>query len=116
MGTHKDLEVWKKGLDLVDMIYDITEHFPKQEVYGLDSQMRRAAISIPSNIAEGAARNHRGELKQFIGVARGSLAEPETQMMIAARRNYINEEQLFDTSFLVDGMSKLLYRFAESLK
>lgn len=116
MATHKDLEVWKLGLDLVDRIYDLTETFPKAEIYGLANQMRRASVSIPSNIAEGAARNHRGELRQFVGVARGSLAELETQAVISLRRNFISAEQFSDIESTIESMSKMLYRFAESLK
>ncbi|MGD9661680.1 MAG: four helix bundle protein [Porticoccaceae bacterium] len=87
---HKDLDVWKKSIDLVEEIYKVTAQFPKEEVYGLTSQMRRSAVSIPSNIAEGAARNSKKEFKQFLHVALGSLAELETQVIVSARLGYLS--------------------------
>ncbi len=92
--THKDLEVWKQGIDLVERIYSITNHFPKEELFGLTSQIRRSAISIPSNIAEGYARASRKELTQFLYISLGSLSELETQIIIALKLGFINDEQL----------------------
>lgn len=86
--NHKDLEAWKKSIELVCNIYKITDSFPKNECYGLALQMRRAAISIPSNIAEGAARNSKKEFIQFLYFALGSSAELETQIIISGRLNY----------------------------
>ncbi|MFA5010608.1 MAG: four helix bundle protein [Ignavibacteria bacterium] len=80
--THKDLEVWKKSIDLVSEIYEITKSFPKEEIYGLTNQIRRSAVSIPSNIAEGAGRNHDKEFIQFLYIAMGSSSELETQIFI----------------------------------
>jgi four helix bundle protein len=88
---HKDLEVWKKGIDFVESIYKVTAQFPKEEIYGLTSQMRRAAVSIPSNIAEGAARNGKKEFVQFLYIALGSLSELETQIIIAKRLAYFHD-------------------------
>lgn len=116
MSTHKDLEVWRISIDLVDIVYDITETFPKQEQYALTSQLRRCAVSIPSNIAEGCGRNKKGELTHFIGIARGSLAELETQIIIAHRRNYIESNDVVKIEALLNSIGKMLYRFAESLK
>ena len=79
-------------MDLVDTIYRITRTFPTEEMYGLSSQMRRAAVSIPANIAEGAARSGRRQFSQFLHVALGSLSELETQLLIAERLNYIHRE------------------------
>ena len=87
--NHKDLEVWKKSMDLVSNIYKITESFPNKELYGLTNQIRRAAVSIPSNIAEGAARNSKKEFIQFLYIALGSLSELETQIIIANRLEYL---------------------------
>ncbi len=81
--THKDLEVWKEAMQLVRNVYTWSQNLPKEEVYGLVTQIRRAAISIPSNIAEGAARSSRREFRQFLYVALGSLAELETQIFLA---------------------------------
>ncbi len=116
MSTHKDLEVWQLSMDMVDVIYDLTDSFPSEEKYGLTSQMRRSAISIPSNIAEGCGRNNKGELLQFIGIARGSLAELETQSIIALRQGWIDEQQYPTFDSLRISVSKLLYRFSESIK
>lgn len=89
LRTHRDLEVWKNSVQLVTDVYKITEAFPKYELFGLSNQMRRAAVSIPSNIAEGAGRFHDNEFVQFLHIASGSLAELETQLIIAKNLNYI---------------------------
>ena len=89
--TYRDLQIWKKGIELVKEIYVITENFPKQELYGLVSQVRRSAVSIPSNIAEGFRRFHNKEYKQFLYVSLGSCAELETQITIAKELKYIQE-------------------------
>lgn len=81
---HYNLDAWKVAVDLVKSVYLLSRDFPKEEVYGLTAQMRRSAVSIPSNIAEGAARNGAREFVQFLGVAKGSLSELETQLLIAA--------------------------------
>ena len=96
MQTHKDLEVWQLGMDLVEKIYKVTKSFPKEEQYGLTSQMRRSAISIPSNIAEGAARKGNAEFIQFLYIALGSLSELETQFLIAQRLNYLDDISILD--------------------
>jgi four helix bundle protein len=89
MNTHRDLLVWKKSIDFVTKIYKMTERFPKTEMYGLTSQLRRAAVSIPSNIAEGSARNTDKELIHFLHISRASAAEIETQLLISENLNYI---------------------------
>lgn len=91
MKTHKDLEVWKKSVEFVTDLYKVTQDFPKEEFYGLTSQMRRAAVSIPSNIAEGSARQGNKELVQFLYIALGSAVELDTQLIIARNLTYINE-------------------------
>ena len=91
MKTHKDLDVWIKSMELVTDIYKITKQFPKEEMYGLTNQIRRAAVSIPSNIAEGAARNSDKEFIQFLYIALGSTVEVETQIMISQNLKYIEE-------------------------
>jgi len=88
--AHHRLEAWQQALNLVKSIYSATASFPKSELYGLTSQMRRAAVSIPSNIAEGAARESTAEFIRFLYIARGSLAELETQILIAQELGYID--------------------------
>ena len=97
MRTHKDLEIWHLALSLVEMIYQITQKFPKEEVYGLTSQLRRAAISIQSNIAEGAARNSKNEFLRFMYIALDSLAEFDTQTIVAERVGYGAYPDLYET-------------------
>jgi four helix bundle protein len=87
----RDLLVWQKAMSLVIKVYLITKQFPREERYGLISQVRRAAVSVPSNIAEGQARPTRGEFLQFLGHAKGSLAELETQLLIANSLGYIHD-------------------------
>lgn len=106
---HKDLEVWKKSMDLVVQVYQMTQLLPDTEKYGLTSQMRRAAVSIPSNIAEGAARNGDKELMQFLSISIGSLSELETQYLIAIRLGFVIKEDSFDHQ-LID-VKKLLIGF-----
>ncbi len=89
MKTHKDLDIWKKGVDLVTDIYKITGKFPKKEIYGLSSQMRRSAISYPSNIAEGAAKKTKSDYIRFIYISLGSLSELETQVIISKNLGFI---------------------------
>jgi len=92
---YKDLDVWKLGIDLVVEIYQITARFPNDELFGLVSQMRRAAVSIPSNIAEGSGRRNTKEFIQFLYIAKGSLLELETHIEIAWRLSYITNIEYF---------------------
>lgn len=96
MKTHKDLDIWRLSMDLVTNVYMLTKEFPKEEMYGLVSQMRRAAVSIPSNIAEGAARQSNKENLQFLYIALGSLSELETQAIIAKRLEYLKQDAVID--------------------
>lgn len=89
--NHKDLEVWKKSMDLVEAIYALSKFFPNDEKFGLTNQIRRASVSVPSNISEGAARKSDKEFIQFLYIALGSLSELETQYLIAVRLKYIIE-------------------------
>lgn len=91
--TYRDLIAWQKAMDLVTEIYEVTRTFPREELYGLTSQLRRAVVSIPSNIAEGQARYSHAEFHHFLRNARGSLAEMETQIQIACNLKYSNEER-----------------------
>ena len=94
--NHKDLDVWKAAMDLAEAVYQLTKTFPKEEIYGITSQIRRAVVSLPSNISEGAARSSPKELQNFLGYAIGSLAELETQLLLAQRLAYFTEPQVFD--------------------
>ena len=91
-GSYRDLVAWRKAMILVVQIYRATRNFPKDELYGLTSQLRRAAVSVPSNIAEGQARYSRREFHHFLSNARGSLAEVETQIMLAADLAYLTSK------------------------
>ncbi len=101
MSTHKDLDVWKLGIDLVEKIYQITTEFPASEKYGLSSQIRRSAVSIPSNIAEGAARNSNKDYIRFLYISLGSLSELETQLIIAERINYLKSLEILEDIKLI---------------
>jgi four helix bundle protein len=90
---HSDLIAWQKAMNLVETVYQITKGFPKEETYGLTSQLRRAAVSVPSNIAEGHSRTGGREFSHFLSMAHGSLSEVETQVEVARRLGYITEEE-----------------------
>src|SRR4030043_1480943 len=93
---YKDLKVWQKGTEIVDKVYALTAKFPKEELYGLTLQMRKASVSIPSNVSEGFVRGHTNEYRQFLRVSLGSCAESDTQSIIANRRRYITEQEMDD--------------------
>jgi len=113
---HKKLDVWKKAIDLVQKIYDLTKTFPKNEDYSLTNQMRRAAISVPSNISEGAARQTKKEFIQFLHTAQGSLSELDTQLEIAIRLGYLKEDRLSEVSLLTNDIDKMLTGLIKSLR
>jgi len=113
VSTHKDLDVWKKSMDLAAQVYSLTARFPKEELYGLTSQIRRSAVSIPSNIAEGAARHSRKEFIQFLHIASGSVAELETQLLLAIRMGFIPGDSIISH---VEEVRKLLLGLLRSLK
>ena len=116
MKTHKDLDVYNLSITLVTDVYNMTKNFPKEELFGLTSQIRRATVSIPANIAEGSARNHSKEFKQFLYIALGSASELDTQMLIALNLKFINQE---DYNILINklaSVSKMLQGLIKSLK
>ncbi len=114
--SYRDLIVWQKAMELVVEIYQRTRAFPGDEMFGLVSQMRRAAVSIPSNIAEGYGRTSTGEYKQFLGHARGSLWEIGTQILIAQKLNYLNDEEASDLLKLATETGRILHGLLSSLK
>jgi len=91
--THKDLDVWKSSMSLVEEVYKITREYPQEEKFSLINQIRRAAVSVPSNIAEGAARNSTKEFIQFLYIALGSLSELETQLLLSQRLGYLSDNK-----------------------
>jgi four helix bundle protein len=114
---HKKLDAWKESINLVMLVYELTRQFPKNEIFGLISQLRRAVISIPGNIAEGAARQTRREFVQFLYIARGSLSEVDTYIEIAQRLGYIErgaiamvEKKLVDVDKIITGLIQSLKR------
>jgi len=112
--SHMDLKIWQISMDLVEEIYKITSTFPKEEIYALSSQMKRAAISVPSNIAEGASRQTTKEFIKFLYISLGSLSELETQVLIANRLNYAFDiEKLL---FKIKGLKKMIINMIQSLK
>jgi len=94
LRNYQELIVWQKAMDLVIAVYQQTREFPREELYGLTNQLRRASVSIPSNIAEGQGRNTTGDFRQFLSIAYGSLQEVETQLLISGRLHNLNAEQL----------------------
>jgi len=114
--SYKDLLVWQKSIALCTQVYKTCEKFPRSELYGLADQMKRAAVSVSSNIAEGQARQHLGEFLHFLSIANGSLAELDTQRIITANLNLISQESttLLDTS--ITEIRKMLYALRAGLK
>ena len=113
---YKDLIVWQKAIDLATWTYNLTAIFPREEINGIVSQMRRAAVSVPSNIAEGQARQYKTEFIQFLSIAKGSLAELETQMIISNRLKYINENDINDGKNRIAEINRLLHSLVAKLK
>ena len=114
-GDYKSLIVWQKSITLVKCIYTLTSNFPVDEKFGLTSQMRRAAVSVPSNIAEGQARRTTGDYIRFVSNAEGSLAELDTQLLIAVELNYIERSNSLECSELMMEVRKMLNAFRRSL-
>ena len=115
MSTYKELIVWQKSLELSLLVYKVTSSFPKEETYGLISQIRRAAVSIPSNISEGSKRGSKKEFSHFLRIAQGSGAELETQLLISKSLVYISEKEYTELSILLDSVMKMLTAFIKKL-
>jgi four helix bundle protein len=113
---HKKLNVWQKSIVLIQKIYELTRSFPNIEIYGLTNQMRRAAISIPANISEGAARQTKKEFIQFLHMAQGSLSELDTHLEISEKLGYLKETNLEELSLLMNDIDKMLTGLIKSLK
>ncbi len=115
--TFRDLVVWQKALDLAEAVYVVSRRFPKEEIYGITSQMRQAAVSIASNIAEGHGQHSRREFFHFLGIARGSLAELQTHVILAARLGMLDDDnrlnletRLAEVGRLLNGLRKAIRR------
>ena len=113
--SYRDLRVWKVGMDVVEMVYELTGSFTAQEKYGLASQLQRAAVSIPSNIAEGHARQHRGEYIHHLSFAQASIAEVETQLEIAVRLKYVSSDPAMRLREELDSLGKQLRTLRKAL-
>ena len=116
METHKDLRVWQQSMELVTLIYKATKVFPKDEVFGLTSQMRRAAVSVPSNIAEGYARGTEREKLHFLRISSGSMSEVETQLLLSLNLGYLSKESYDELSEKLTSVWKQLNALISSLR
>jgi len=114
--SFKDLKVWQRSMKLAETLYKITHQFPKEELYGITAQIRKAAVSVPSNIAEGFARGHRGEYKQFLYVSLGSCAEVTTQLILATRLELIPQAQAEMMLKEVDEISRMLMGLIKKIR
>lgn len=110
LKSYRDLEVWQKAMDLTELVYAITKQYPNDERYGLTSQSRKAAVSVPSNIAEGYGRTHRGDYLKFLSNARGSLCELETQLILAVRLKFVTREEVVPAWNLCRSIGRMLLR------
>jgi four helix bundle protein len=107
-ASHRDLVVWQKSMDLAVQVYRLTAQFPKSEMYRLTSQVTRAAASVPANIAEGNARSSRRDYAHFLSIAKGSLNETATFLILALRLGYLHEREAAPTLFLITEIGKML--------
>jgi len=116
MSSYRDLKVWQLGVEISLQVYQVTRDFPKHELYGLTSQIRRAAVSVPSNIAEGQARKTQKELARFLDIAKGSLAEIETQLIIASKLGYLDQGKTDELLKMTDQESRMLSGLINSVR
>ena len=116
VGSYRDLEVWRLSMYLVKSIYELTRDFPKGEQFGLSLQLHRAAISIPSNIAEGQARSRTGDYLRFLSIARGSLAETQTQLYLARALGFASDEAVGPLITISDRIGRMLHGHEQSLR
>ena len=115
--SYKDLLIWQKGIEIVKLVYLLVKHFPKEELYALSSQLKRASVSVPSNIAEGYGRNTDNSFSYFLDIARGSLFEIETQLVIAKEIGFITDEKIYnDLLNQIEEESKMINAFLKKLK
>jgi len=113
MHNYKKLDVWNKAVDYATQIYSVTKNFPKDELYGITSQLRRASVSISSNISEGAGRNSDKEFRQFLNISFGSCSEIETQLIISYKLGYLSEDDFVSLTEEVISIQKILYKLIQ---
>jgi four helix bundle protein len=113
---YRELTVWQKAIDLVVLVYEVTKRFPDDERFGMISQMRRAAVSIPANIAEGYGRRHRGDYLRFVSISQGSVCELETLMILSGRLRFVSREELAQPWRLAQEVGKMLRALHNALK
>ncbi len=116
MRPHEKLEVWERAVDFVVRVYKLTESFPREEKFGLTSQIRRAAVSVPANIAEGAARQSPKEFSHFLSNAQGSASELATEMLLARRLGYLSEHDYCVSSDELDIIGRMIFGLSRSIK
>jgi len=114
--SYRDLVVWQKGLELSVLVYEVYSTLPKSELYGLADQMKRAVVSISSNIAEGQARQHNAEFSHFLSISNGSLAELDTQRIIAEKMGFLSLQQSVELDLRITEIRKMLYSLRSKLK
>ena len=114
--SYKGLIVWQKAMEMVENIYALTQSLPKDELFALTNQIRRAAISVPSNIAEGYGRQSKKEYQQFLSIANGSVCEIETQLLLCVRLGYLTEENTRETFQLLSEIGKMIIAIKQKLK
>ena len=114
-GSYRNLKVWQRSIELSVSVYQLTGGFPHEELYGLTSQLRRAAVSVASNIAEGYGRASRGEFRQFVGMARGSVLELQTQLIIARKLGFGKDSQLQTAEALAEETGKMAWALMQKL-
>lgn len=115
MHNIKELKIWNKAIELATDVYSVTKNFPKEEVYGLTSQLRRAAVSIPSNISEGAGRNSNNEFKHFLSIANGSCYELQTQIILSNNLNFITTEECDKLILKIEELQKMNYSLQKTI-
>ncbi|MDB0058564.1 four helix bundle protein [Salibacteraceae bacterium] len=116
MNKYKELRVWQEAMDMVEEVYKIVSAFPDSEKFALSNQLRRAAVSVPSNIAEGAGRNNPGEFKQFLGIAFASCCEVDTQLEIAIRLNYVKREDLVKQLDRLNKIMNMIFKLKRTVQ
>ncbi|MFN2261370.1 MAG: four helix bundle protein [Psychroflexus sp.] len=116
MHNYKELKIWQKSIDLVENVFHLISDFPNSEKYGLIDQIKRSAISVPSNIAEGAGRNSNKDFSRFLSISKGSLNELNTQLVISNRLNFVDNDKLNQVEESINEIQKMIYKFNQSLE